>query len=333
MSLIRLVLLLGLTLPILVVSPMCVLVKLSQVSFVGEPPAEWSVDQVIQFFAFINSLIGMDGSKGAEKRMLDSLLFFGEDAEEDTEETNATVQFHVLITAHLIDELGFYDALVARSRLTAAKMQSILIKDYTHGKINKESEWTLCTSGRWHQIPDTYEVVFYEYYWCQIPNTYEVIFSLKEPKEGVKTVWHYAKADEQFQENYRKAEIAQHVEKRREEIQSEHQLNTGSRYTLLTDGYKECYVLRNADKAKREYLLKMPKEGVSEVTPCCGVGDWFKTRYEIAEGRAALASAPASTLATTSRAVVRMASVAHAVSEKQWRQHKIVENGARIDEL
>lgn len=56
-------------------SPLAVLVKLSQVSFVGVPPMEWSSTEWVQFFAFINNLAAIGNEQAVQIRFFNSILF------------------------------------------------------------------------------------------------------------------------------------------------------------------------------------------------------------------------------------------------------------------
>jgi hypothetical protein len=144
-------------------APLAVLVKLAQVSFVGAPPTAWSVGEFVQFFAFINNLMGISDDSRPKIGFFNSLLFCeytparpsqlllqadgtnlagrsaypcclvpradGADGVQDKEESAAAATFYKLVAHHNADTMGFYQALVAHSQMSATKLQSMLIKD------------------------------------------------------------------------------------------------------------------------------------------------------------------------------------------------------------
>jgi hypothetical protein len=145
-------------------APLAVLVKLAQVSFVGAPPTAWSVGEFVQFFAFINNLMGISDDSMPKIQFFNSLLFCeygvrprapasccckltertlsaatlpcclvprtdGADGVPDKEEHVAAGTFYKLVAHHNADTMGFYQALVAHSQMSATKLQSMLIKD------------------------------------------------------------------------------------------------------------------------------------------------------------------------------------------------------------
>lgn len=284
----KLVVLVGVFIPLVVVSPLCVLVKLSQVSFVGKPPASWSFDHRVQFVAFVNNLLGMDHSKDAEKRMLDSLLFFGEDAEEDEDETQAKQQFHELITAYMIEKLGFYKAVVARSRLDASKMQSMLIKDDLRARRQTEVEKSkgLNKASKWVLYINVHTEDQREYYYRQVPGKIDEYdrYRLEMPNKGVKSVELKVgvKGDEKsFDDGYAMATIASQVKARRHDVEKSDRVNEKSEWSLWVNAKRECYVQRNSEPTKRVYSLKMPPDGVSKVHG--EVGEAFNLGYARAE--------------------------------------------------
>jgi hypothetical protein len=73
-------------------------------------------------------------SKLAQRYMLDSVLFFGADAQEDHEESRARMQFHTLTTAQMINDIGYYQTLVSRNQMNSKKMQMMLIMETTGWK-------------------------------------------------------------------------------------------------------------------------------------------------------------------------------------------------------
>ena len=60
-------------------SPLAVLIKLSQVSFVGVPPMKWSFTEWVQFFAFVNNLAAIGNEQQIQRNFFDSILFCKQD--------------------------------------------------------------------------------------------------------------------------------------------------------------------------------------------------------------------------------------------------------------
>eukprot|EP01047_Picozoa_sp_COSAG01_P019611 COSAG01_NODE_1095_length_11714_cov_9.062930_10_plen_364_part_00 len=125
-----------LTIPVIASAPLAVLVKISQVSFADKPPLEWTYEEVLQFAAFINNLIGIDRSQKNLIYFMNMLLFAGKDSHLDSKEAAASFMFQKLTIATLVDEIGLYNTIVTCTTLDAAKCQTMLIKERATG--NKE---------------------------------------------------------------------------------------------------------------------------------------------------------------------------------------------------
>jgi hypothetical protein len=137
----------------LVACPIAVVVKLSQVSFVGEPPDRWTSDDWLQFAGFMNNLMAIDTSELAVRRQFRTLMFWGADSFVDRMESKASLTYQQLVTAKLIDKLGVLQTVIARTTNDADQLQSQLIKDTNsdHSKLQavKQADTTKSITIAW----------------------------------------------------------------------------------------------------------------------------------------------------------------------------------------
>jgi hypothetical protein len=134
-------------------------------------------------------------------------------------------------------------------------------------KFNKQSMWLLVMHGGANDGR--------EYFVQQHNGMHGHRHLLEMPKEGV--VNFRASIGAAFERGYARAKLTPKIDVRQQELESMGKLSQESKWTLWTNGERDCFERLGQDMTRSVYSLQMPEQGVSQIVG--ELGQQFEARY------------------------------------------------------
>ena len=125
-------------------------IKVKQVSFVGEIEVlDWTTTHWIQFLAFLNNMLALDLSKSQSINSILNFLFGGDDAKQDINELRAQEIFLNMLSAYSILNHGLLKTIIVLPQIGPSELQQLCIEETECGQ--RPSLQKRC-SNRWKRV-------------------------------------------------------------------------------------------------------------------------------------------------------------------------------------
>jgi hypothetical protein len=153
------------------------IIKVNQVSFVGEIELiDWEYAHWIQFAGFLNNMLALDTSKKNSFDSILTFLFAGEDAIEDKDEKESKEAFLDAVTCYSLTEQGVIKTLIILPQIGTSEIQKIFIDEsekirlIEEEEINEKRKEEMKEKNQWvNHITESEKLVLFD----EMPQFYE----------------------------------------------------------------------------------------------------------------------------------------------------------------